>query len=260
MAGQPNIRSNSMGLLDPASPFVVGKGAPESSFDDPLKGVFATPAQVEKYQARPLHAAPSLNEQLLMAIAADDAEEALRLIQAGANVNAALTADGMTPLMLAQSAAVVRVLLRQGADANRRDAKGATALHHLLYAPQAETILPELLGKSVNVNAVAYGMNRETPLLMARQLFFEDGNPAKAERIVRLLYEAGASINARDADGYTLLLSAVVNNKPAMTRLLLDLHADVDLRSPDGLTPLTYARQLGYLQIEQMLRQRGAGE
>jgi ankyrin repeat protein len=56
-----------------------------------------------------------------------DADAALELIKAGANVNAR-SKEGYTPLINAPAADVVRVLLENGADLSARDKDGKTAL------------------------------------------------------------------------------------------------------------------------------------
>jgi len=116
-----------------------------------------------------------LGGQLLMSLGDDDTPEAVRLLESGAAVNGDLTGDGMTPLMLAQSPEMVTALLGRGADPNQRDGTGQTALHHLVFAQRAEQMLPLLVNVGAEVNAVARGCNGQTPLLAARQLFFEGG-------------------------------------------------------------------------------------
>ena len=54
----------------------------------------------------------------------------------------------------------------------------------------------------------------------------------------KLLYEAGADINARSKTGRTLLYEAAVSGKSQITRWLLSLGADVLAADENGFTPL----------------------
>jgi ankyrin repeat protein len=107
---------------------------------------------------------------------------------------------------------------------------------------------------------VAAGANGETPLLAARQLFFEGGDPDRAERIVRRLHRAGADVNARDAAGYTALITGAVNAKPNLVRLMLELGANPYVRSADGVTALGWARRLGQREVVEVLERAGVRE
>lgn len=187
---------------------------------------------------------------LLTHLAHDDVEEVANQIGAGVDVNADL-GGGATPLMLAESAEMTNALLKLGADVNRKSQDGASVLHHAVSADKAEEILPLLLAAGANVAAVTKG--GETPLLMTRYLFIERGDFRKAAHIVRILYLSGASVDAQDADGYTLLLTAVVNNRPRMVRFLLALGADTGVKSVEGKTAVDYARALGYDDIADMI-------
>jgi ankyrin repeat protein len=69
--------------------------------------------------------------------AAWDADAALVLIEAGANINAQ-NKDGLTPLMNCIASEVARVLLAHGADVAIRDARGRTALDQAKESGQKE--------------------------------------------------------------------------------------------------------------------------
>jgi len=187
---------------------------------------------------------------LLTHLAQDDVEAVVRQIQAGVDVNVDL-GSGATPLMYAESAGMTNALLELGADVNRKTLDGTSVLHHAVSADKAEAILPLLLAAGANVDAVT---NRgETPLLMTRYLFIERDDFRKAASIVRMLYRAGASVDARDLDGYTMLMSAVVNNRPRLVQFMLALGSDSGVKSMEGKTALDYARALGYGDIAKMI-------
>lgn len=65
------------------------------------------------------------------------------LIKAGADVNAR-TDEQMTPLHLAQHAALVQILVRHGADINARAEGGQTPLH-VAASEDADSVTPDVL-------------------------------------------------------------------------------------------------------------------
>ena len=65
---------------------------------------------------------------LHMAVGQEDARVVELLLDAGADVSAR-TADGMTPLHIAQYASAIEALVRRGADVNVRGMDGWTPLH-----------------------------------------------------------------------------------------------------------------------------------
>ena len=199
----------------------------------------------------------NIKHQLLLALGDDDVKEVTRLINVGVDKNSDLTGDGMTPLMLAQSPDMVKMLIQEKVAINHRDSKGATTLHHQLFSENSADIIPILLANGANVNTVASGMNNETPLLSARQLFFEGNDFSHAEYIVRLLLKAGADINAQDGDGYTLLITAAVNNKYELAQLMIKLGANVEMITNEGLTALAYAKLMKYNKIIRLLKKSG---
>jgi ankyrin repeat protein len=64
-------------------------------------------------------------------------------------------------------------------------------------------------------------------------------------------------VNAADREGYTLLIAAAVNRKPALAKLMLDLGADPSRRSREGRTALGYAQELGAHEIVRLLQAAG---
>lgn len=203
---------------------------------------------------------PSPDEGLFLAAGGSDVAEVRGLLDAGANVNARQPLTGMTPLMACSTRAIAAILLERGADPSARDLLGATALHHAVSADEAVSLVPLLISRGADVNAVAEKQNAESPLLAARQLFFEGRDPKRAEAVIRMLVAAGADVNAADDAGYTALATAAVNRKPDMAKLLLSLGADTARRTKDGQTPLALAREFGFMEIAERLIAAGAKE
>ena len=76
--------------------------------------------------------------------------------------------------------------------------------------------------------------------------------------ISRLLLEAGAPVNATQADDFTPLHEAAQNGQVAMLQLLLAYGADLAARKSDGKTPLMLAEEHGQADAAAFLRAAGA--
>ncbi len=221
----------------------------------PPKGI-TTPARPTKSAAasepktQPPHGDP---QQLFLAMGAGDVVYFERLLSNGADANSADPRSGATLLMMADSAAMARLLLNHGADPTLKDKKGATALHYTVMAPEALDTIPLLISKGAAINAVAPGLSRKTPFLTAKQHFFGGRDPIQGTKIMRLLARHGADINAQNESGYTVLISAVVNDKPELVSLMVDLGADLEKTTQDGLTALQWAQELGFVDIVEQL-------
>ncbi len=117
---------------------------------------------------------------------------------------------------------------------------GFTALHLAAFFNHPEAV--ELLLKNhADVNAVTKNQTvapHATPLHSAAAA----GNT----RIVEMLLNAGALIDAKQRDGYTALHSAVLNNNKDMVMLLLDRHANTHARLEDGRSAMGLAKEKGF--------------
>lgn len=101
------------------------------------------------------------------------------------------------------------------------------------------------------VNAEATKDNGYTPLVLA--VFAADHN-----KMIQLLIEHGADVNARGITGTTPLFWAVLRGQKDDVKLLLDHGADPNLTNAFGDTPLICAVQLGYLSLIPPLVDKGA--
>jgi hypothetical protein len=203
---------------------------------------------------------PTADESLFLAVGQGDIQEVERLLDMGAQVDYRLGASGLTPLMVAEQEAVARILLMRGANPNAADRDGATPLHHAVLKEEGERLISLLLQAGADVNPVAPGRSRETPILSAQQNYFEGNDHVRGDRVIRLLARHGADINAADDMGYTLLIIGVVNRKMDLVKLMLDLGADSGLRTIDGKTALDYARELGFMEIVNLLKNEGVAK
>jgi ankyrin repeat protein len=203
---------------------------------------------------------PRDDQALFLAAGGGSIEELVSLIRAGANVDYRDPGSGMTPLMTVRTRIQAAVLLAAGADPNLRDREGQTALHHGLFADEAEAIVRLLLAAGADVEVVAKGDGNGTPLLVARSLFYEGRDPLLAERVVQLLLEAGADPDARDGEGYTMLMTAVVKRRAGLVGSLLSLGADPNLRTDAGVSALDMAVREGADDLGALLIRAGGRE
>jgi ankyrin repeat protein len=78
------------------------------------------------------------------------------------------------------------------------------------------------------------------------------------ERMVRLLVEHGASLNAIETDGRTRLHAAAASaDDPDLVGFLVRVGLDLDAVDYDGWTPLHFAAANGYRRVAAVLLQAG---
>ena len=226
-------------------------------------------------------AAPDGATPLHQAVRQNDLKAVEALIKRGADVKAA-TRYGVTPMSLAAlnaNAAIMRTLLQAGADPNTATPGGETALMTAARTGNAEAVTL-LLDRGASVNASDTG-RAQTALMWA----VTENHP----EIVKLLAARGADVNARTkvsipkgeyvparaggasgngiirqralpkADGgMTPLLFAVRDGNVALTRLLLELGADLKQTSGNHTSPLLIALLNGQVGLATELLERGA--
>ncbi|KAK5996208.1 putative ankyrin repeat protein [Cladobotryum mycophilum] len=193
------------------------------------------------------------------------------LLQAGADVNVPADKDRETALQNAAQKGnleVIKILLQAGADVNSPATRdfGETALQSVVRQENLE-IIEVLLEAGADVNAPA-ARHRSTALQYA----------VKEENleIIKILLQAGANVNAvvDKYDGKTILRSAVEKENLEIIKILLQAGADVnapleillqagaDVNAPaakyEGATALQYAAINGCLGIARRLLELGA--
>ena len=216
-----------------------------------------------------LGAATASAEALLDAVRARNDQETVRLIDAGADVNAA-DSLGTTPLMWASrygDAVVVERLIKAGANAAAESVLGVTPMSEAALIG-SEPVIRELLAAGVDPNSP--NPEGETALM----LVVRTGQLAAAEALI----EAGADVNAKERwAGQNALMWAGAQLQPQMVKLLLANGAEVDARSAvrewtrkvsseprpkelaqGGLTPLMFAARTGCIECAELLLAAGA--
>ena len=194
----------------------------------------------------------SASQKIFLALKSSDLDSFKTLLAAGADPNARDPKSGRTLLMIADKAAAVKLLLAYGADPTLQDRLGATALHHTVTLSKALEIIPLLIAKGADINAKAPGWSQETPFMAAKQLFYQH-RVVFGTKVMQLLANNGADINAIDEKGNTVLISAVVSDKPELVRLMIEMGADLSIEAHDGLTAMAWALELGFVDIIELL-------
>jgi uncharacterized protein len=186
-----------------------------------------------------------------------DARMVKMLLDAGAGVDRA-DENGM-----------VRMLLDAGAGVDRADENGQTAL--MLAIKAGELPIVEMLVKAgANVNAVE-AFQRQTPLMWAVTA------SKNAAEMTRLLLSRGARVEARalytdwpnqlsseprgqyrPVGGLTALLYAARNGCAGCVNALIGAGADVNVPTPEGVTPLMISLDNDHNDVAALLLDRGA--
>jgi ankyrin repeat protein len=208
-------------------------------------------------------------DALLEAVRARNGQEAVRLIAAGADVNAA-DSLGTTPLMWAArsgDAALVARLIEAGASAGAQNVFGVTPMSEAALIG-SEPVIRELLAAGVSPDSP--NPEGETALMLVART----GQIGAAEALL----EAGADVNARERwAGQNALMWACAQLQPQMVELLLAHGAEVNARSAirewtrkvsseprpkelaqGGLTPLMFAARTGCIECAELLLAAGA--
>jgi len=162
------------------------------------------------------------------------------LLGKGALVNERLT-TGETPLYLAACQgddALASLLLEHGAD---------LALAMKLAIPQNQ----------VEVVACLLSATGQEKVAMAKLVM----NTAAHENmfdILRVALDAGAPVNASEADGYTALHYVACQGYTELAELLIKRGANVNAKQLDGATPLHHAAGAGDIGLVRLLLNSGA--
>jgi len=190
---------------------------------------------------------------LYLAATNGDAAAIARLLEAGEDANALLTAEGESVLMLTSqtgNAEAVKVLLDRGANPNTQQLRGQTALMWAAAEGHADVVKLLLArGADPGLSSTASTKpERRPPGGMTALLFASRQGKLEA---ARALLDAGADINAAGADNTSALLIAVVNGHYDVASLLIERGANPNIADSNGRTPLYAAIDLRNVQWSQ---------
>jgi len=148
-----------------------------------------------------------------------------------------------------KNAAVVKKLLKEGADVNAAQGDGMTALHWAALNGDGE-LASMLLYAGANVGAKTR-LGGYTPLHLAAQV----GHAS----VIAPLVAAGAPVTAVTATGATALMQAAHSGSADSVRILLENGADPNLKeTANGQTALMFAAASDRLDVVKLLLARGA--
>jgi ankyrin len=190
---------------------------------------------------------------LYLAATNGDAAAIARLLEAGEDANAVLTAEGETVLMLAShtgNADAVKLLLDRGADANVQQVRGQTALMWAAAEGHADAV-KLLLARGADPamsSAASTKQEKRPPGGMTALLFAARQGQLDA---ARALLDGGADVDQAGADNTSPLLIAVVNGHYDVASLLLERGAKPNVADGNGRTPLFAAIDLRNVQWSQ---------
>ena len=129
--------------------------------------------------------------------------------------------------------ALVRLLLRYGADTNAADFFGQTPFHIAIISGMHQVVaLLADAGADLTTSCRSFG-HRNTALHLATLV--------KDVRMVKLLTEHGASVDAVGRDGWTPLCLAARQGSVEVAKALIDAGADVFTTAGNGKLPLEIA-------------------
>jgi hypothetical protein len=183
------------------------------------------------------------------ALSSQDASEVRKSVEKGVKLDIPV-GDG-TPLISAAQQGnleICRYLLSQGAEVNRKNLQGETALIVALKNTHPE-VAQELVDSGADVNLP--DSHGQTPLMLAAAL--------NSTSIVEALLAKHAEINHVILYGsYSPLIAAVTYHRVQNVEVLLRSGADPNLAPPGAPSPLTQARIIGDQPIVDLLTAQAA--
>ena len=194
-------------------------------------------ASVDTGSPRPLH----------YAVERGDLHMVNLILRSGAELDG-VDEDGVTPLMVAvreEDVETVQWLLEAGAQVDVKDEDGDTALS--MAAEQGCEDLFEILVPLAKKNIrrarknLAASADPERNSAAARLL--RTAMDGKIARLQRLLVQGTPPDAQEDPGSWTALMAAASGGRLRAMRMLLDAGADVNLRTEDGETALSYVAE-----------------
>ncbi|XP_029926649.1 fibronectin type 3 and ankyrin repeat domains 1 protein-like [Myripristis murdjan] len=223
---------------------------------------------------------PLSGMHLHKAVNMNDEEQVNRVLESGTVCVNATDKLGLTALMLAAQKGytrIVQTLVKHGADVNMKNSTGRDSLMLACFSGHLDIVKHlrqygakwqsrDMGGCSPlhwaadggHLPVIAYmiqdgceldvrdSVSHWTPLMRVSAV---SGNAAVAS----LLIKAGADVNAKDKDGKTPLMVAVLNNYEKLVQLLLDSGADPHVKNEFGAGAAEMANAFGRESIVRLL-------
>lgn len=209
------------------------------------------------------HGHQTLDEQLMTTLTwgHDDIAKVRELLRQGASPNASnWDGNSRTALMVAAQNGdgdIVELLLNDGANVNAKAEATSGVEGHVLSGITALSLAPRSGNLSIVEMLVKHGADIHPKDSYGRTaLAF-----ATTNEIAQFFLDRGLDINARDRDGYTLLIrSGEPFHRPSIA-FLLEHGADPNAKANDGTTALKLAEgQFGHPEDVELLKKAGAKE
>ena len=192
--------------------------------------------------------------ELIQAAAAGDAERLVRLLRAGANLEARGNGERTALLAAVQSnqVAAARALIQAGASVNAKDAIGDSP--YLLAGARGRT---EILRLTLDAGADLKSTNRFGGTALTPACHYGH------VETVRVLLATKVAIDQVNRLGWTFLLEAVIlgDGGPAHVEIVnrvVAAGARVNLADAQGVTPLAHAQARGQARVVEILLRAGA--
>lgn len=195
---------------------------------------------------------------LLVAASTNGSLEVVRLLlEKGVTLDAADT-TGLTPLIAAAAVddtEVAKLLLEKGADPN---AGGERPARHALSAAASNgnvALTRLLLARGAKINAatspLAGGTVKNGPIQSGSVTALHAAVVGGNQEVVKILLDAGATVDPLDVRGMTPLMFAVATDRPSSTivSVLLDKGADRSLRSKANESSLDWAHKFNNPEV-----------
>lgn len=191
-------------------------------------------------------------EPLVKAAYNDDLAAVKELLASGADVDVLDKAIDSTALAMAAShdnREMMLVLLHAGAEVNKQNKSGETALMFLTSRVSADTVRALI---KAGADLELKDDEGETALMSAARLENTD--------VLKELISAGAKIDARDEKGQTALMVAARDGLIGNVTALLEAGAQINGRDEEEWTALRHAREGDHKEVMKLLQGKGGIE
>jgi ankyrin repeat protein len=180
-----------------------------------------------------------------------DFDSIKKLLKKDASLLNSVNTLQQTPLLIASYQGyleIVKFLLDRGAAVNQADRYGATPLHMAALGGQKD-VAALLISKGANINAPS--QTGKIPL----QLAFENEHLD----VITLFMEKGVAVNTPiDRYNRTLLHRAAIMGKLKVINLLLEKGAEINAKDKSERTALQLAEAMGHKAAVEFLKSKGA--
>jgi len=166
-----------------------------------------------------------------------DAGGVAKLLDGKLSPDAAEFPSGLTPLMLAAAAdqvEVVGMLIKAGAELDRVDIGGLSALHKAAQSGAARAVTSLLDGGA--------DVTLRTPERVGAVTVLHWAASSGSTATIDALLDKGADINGKDGRGFTALHVAAAKGSNLAVSHLLKQGADAKSKNAEGLTPKDIAK------------------